>query len=173
MAVEGKALTAGDYITHHLVHLQNKKQVEIIDFSVFNLDSLFWSISLGLTAVLFMAYAARRVHSGVPGRLQGLVEMLVELVDTQAKGIVHNETSRRAVSAAAAAPYAERLLALPAFLVPGRSGTTEGAGGRDSRQAVLDGFALTGHFLENRLFAQLHAPLPLARARLLDILLRA
>lgn len=79
----------------------------------------------------------------------------------------------RAVSAEAAAPYAERLLGLPAFLVPGRGGTAEGAGECDSRQAVLDGFALTGHFLENRLFAQLHAPLPLARARLLDILLRA
>jgi F-type H+-transporting ATPase subunit a len=94
MAAEGQALTAGDYITHHLVHLQNKKQTEIIDFSVFNFDSLFWSISLGLAAVLFMAYAARRVHAGVPGRLQGLVEMLVEMVDSQAKGIVHNETSR-------------------------------------------------------------------------------
>ncbi|WP_019562015.1 F0F1 ATP synthase subunit A [Caldimonas manganoxidans] len=118
MAAEGQALTAGDYITHHLVHLQNKKQTEIIDFSVFNLDSLFWSISLGLTAVLFMAYAARRVHSGVPGRLQGLVEMLVELVDTQAKGIVHNETSRRAVSAAALTAFVWIFLMNAMDLVP-------------------------------------------------------
>lgn len=78
----------------------------------------------------------------------------------------------RAVSAGAAAPYAGRLLALPAFLVPGRGGESS----PDSLQpdsairAVQDGLALTGHFLENRLFAQLHAAVPQARARLLEIL---
>ncbi|MCP2936032.1 F0F1 ATP synthase subunit A, partial [Salmonella enterica subsp. enterica serovar Typhimurium] len=37
----------------------------------------------------------------VPGRFQAAVELLVELVDTQAKGIVHNATSRKAVAPAA------------------------------------------------------------------------
>lgn len=73
--------------------------------------------------------------------------------------------SGRAVSAEAAAPYADRMLKLPAFLVPGR-GAPESpmshSGVNDSLQAVLDGLALTGHFLENRLFAQLHAVVPQA-----------
>lgn len=79
----------------------------------------------------------------------------------------------RAVSAGAAAPYADRLLALPAFLVPGRgsvdSQPTDSLQPGSSIKAVLDGLVLTGHFLENRLFAQLHAPLPQARARLLEV----
>ncbi len=118
MAAEGQALTAGDYITHHLVHLQNKKQTEIIDFSVINVDSLFWSSLLGILTVMFMAYVARRVHAGVPGRLQGLVEMLVERVDNQARCIVHNETSRRAVSAAALTAFVWIFLMNAMDLVP-------------------------------------------------------
>lgn len=78
----------------------------------------------------------------------------------------------RAVSAGAAAPYLDRLLALPGFLVPGRGAPSSAAAESsavDSLQAVLDGLALTGHFLENRLFAQLHAPVPQARARLVEV----
>jgi F-type H+-transporting ATPase subunit a len=37
--------------------------------------------------------AARRATSGVPGRFQALVEMLVEMVDTQSKSIVHGDRS--------------------------------------------------------------------------------
>jgi F-type H+-transporting ATPase subunit a len=41
---------------------------------------------------------AKSVTSGVPGRLQAAVEFLVEMVDSQAKGIVHNAESRKLVS---------------------------------------------------------------------------
>ena len=61
---------------------------------------------------------------------------------------------------------------LPAFLVPGRGAESRGAPEsrqNESLQAVEDGLALTGHFLENRLFAQLHTPVPQARARLLEV----
>ncbi|MCW0233419.1 MAG: DNA repair protein RecO [Ferrovibrio sp.] len=79
----------------------------------------------------------------------------------------------RAVSAGAAAPYAERLLVLPGFLVPGRGATdsvpVDSLQPDSAIRAVQDGLALTGHFLENRLFAQLHAPVPQARARLLEV----
>ncbi len=42
--------------------------------------------------------AARKATSGVPGRFQAAVEVLVEMVDAQAKGIVHNATSRKLVA---------------------------------------------------------------------------
>jgi F-type H+-transporting ATPase subunit a len=42
--------------------------------------------------------AARSVTSGVPGRFQAAIEILVEMVETQAKGIVHNAHSRKLVS---------------------------------------------------------------------------
>jgi F-type H+-transporting ATPase subunit a len=98
MAAEGHAPTAGEYIVHHLQHLQNQKQTAVVDFSVFNLDSIFWATLLGVLTCFFLWRAASRATSGVPGRFQAAVELLVEMVDSQAKGIVHNATSRKLVA---------------------------------------------------------------------------
>jgi F-type H+-transporting ATPase subunit a len=98
MAAEGKTQTAGEYIVHHLQHLQNHKQSAVVDFSVFNIDSIFWATLLGIVGCFFLWRAARAATSGVPGRFQAAVEILVEMVDTQAKGIVHNATSRKFVA---------------------------------------------------------------------------
>ena len=98
MAAEGQAPTAGEYIVHHLQHLQNKKQAAIVDFSVFNLDSIFYAVALGVIGCWLLWLAARKATSGVPGRFQAAVEILVEMVDSQAKGIVHNAQSRKLVA---------------------------------------------------------------------------
>ncbi len=103
MAAEGHAPTASEYIVHHLQHLQKNfsfesvKQKGIVDFGVFNLDSIVVSSLLGVLALVLLWVGARRATAGVPGRWQGAVEMLVELVDNQAKSVIHNETSRRFV----------------------------------------------------------------------------
>ncbi|MCI1190815.1 F0F1 ATP synthase subunit A [Calidifontimicrobium sp. SYSU G02091] len=99
MAASANAPTPGEYVQHHLVHLQNKypPQSTPVDFSYLNLDSLFFSVTLGVLVCLVLWLAARKVTSGVPGRFQAAVEFLVEMVDTQAKGIVHNATSRKFV----------------------------------------------------------------------------
>ena len=101
MAAENAAeggRTAGEYIIHHLTHLQNHKQTSIVDFSVFNLDSIFWATLLGVIGSLVLWRAAKSATSGVPGRFQAAVEILVEMVDSQAKSIVHNANSRRLVA---------------------------------------------------------------------------
>jgi len=98
MATEGQAPTAGEYIIHHLQHLQNKKQTSVVDFTVINLDSLFFTVVLGTLGCWLLWLAARKATSGVPGRFQAAVEMLVEMVDSQAKGIVHNAKSRMLVA---------------------------------------------------------------------------
>ena len=102
MAADQHAPTAGEYISHHLVHLTNRAQTDIADFSltdpVLKLDSLFFSILLGVVGCFLLWSVARRVTSGVPGRMQAAVEFLVEMVDTQAKGIIHNEESRKVVA---------------------------------------------------------------------------
>ena len=90
--------TAGEYIIHHLTHLQNAKPKAVVDFSVFSYDSLFFSILLGVFGCWLLWLAARKATSGVPGRFQAAVEMLVEMVDSQAKGIVHNAESRKFVA---------------------------------------------------------------------------
>jgi len=87
------APTASEYIKHHLGHLQNQHQVGPVDFSVINYDTMFWSIAMGLTGCLLMWAAARKATSGVPGRFQAFVEMLFEMVDDQAKSIVHGDRS--------------------------------------------------------------------------------
>ena len=90
--------TAGEYIVHHLTHLQSAKPSGVADFSVFNFDSLFFSIALGALGCFLLWLAARKATSGVPGRFQAFVELLVEMVDQQAKGIVHNAKSRKFVA---------------------------------------------------------------------------
>ena len=97
MATE-HAHTASEYIARHLTFLTNKKEVGLVDWSVFHLDTLFFSIGLGLLAIFIMARLAARATSGVPGRFQAAVEIVVEMVSDQAKGIVHSPKSREFVA---------------------------------------------------------------------------
>ncbi|HWA62258.1 MAG TPA: DNA repair protein RecO [Caulobacteraceae bacterium] len=71
----------------------------------------------------------------------------------------------RAVSRAAGAPYKDRLFALPPFMLGAQAGLSEGDVGA--------GFDLTGHFLEQFVFAPMNRPLPPARVWLLDRLREA
>lgn len=97
MSVDKDAPSASDYIVHHLTHWQNKPQTEIVDFSVFNLDSIFFTTILGVLGCFLLWLGARKATSGVPGRFQAAVEIMLEMVDNQAKSIVHNATSRKLV----------------------------------------------------------------------------
>ena len=97
MATE-HAPNASEYIVHHLTFLTNHKQVGLVDWSVLHLDTLFFSIGLGLLTVFIMARLAARATSGVPGRFQAAVEIVVEMVSDQAKGIVHSPKSREFVA---------------------------------------------------------------------------
>src|SRR5215211_5577909 len=94
----GHGPTAGEYIVHHLTFWQNKKPGNVMDFSVFNWDSLFWAMLIGVLGCFFLWKAARKATPGVPGRFQAAVEIMVEMVDSQAKGIVHNANSRKLVA---------------------------------------------------------------------------
>jgi DNA repair protein RecO (recombination protein O) len=73
--------------------------------------------------------------------------------------------SGHAVSAAAGAPYREKLLPLPRFLLPGEQEAPPPAG-------VVDGLRLTGYFLERRVLAPHARALPPARARFVDLVER-
>ena len=81
-AVVAHAPTAGEYIQHHLVPMQFNfalepvKQTKIVDFGIFNADSVFFSVVLGALACLFLWLAARKMTSGVPGRFQAMVERM-------------------------------------------------------------------------------------------------
>ena len=98
MAADAHAPTASEYIVHHLQHLQNIKQNSIIDFSVVNLDSVVVSFICGAIGLFVLWLAARKATSGVPGRFQAAVEMLVEMVDNQAKANIHSAESRKFIA---------------------------------------------------------------------------
>jgi F-type H+-transporting ATPase subunit a len=82
-------VTSGSYITHHLGHFRSSPQTSIVDFHVVNYDTIFWSVLLALVTFFLLRAAAKGATAGVPGRFQNAFESLVEMVDDQAKSIVH------------------------------------------------------------------------------------
>ncbi|MFN7834765.1 MAG: F0F1 ATP synthase subunit A [Burkholderiaceae bacterium] len=89
--VTESAMTPSQYIVHHLTHFTSGHQQSIVDFSVINYDTVFYSLLAGLLTIFLLRLAAVRASAGVPGRFQAMVEMLVEFVDDQAKSIVHGD----------------------------------------------------------------------------------
>ncbi|MES2960066.1 MAG: F0F1 ATP synthase subunit A [Pseudomonadota bacterium] len=142
MAAEAHAPTAGEYIIHHLTHLGTGKPKGLVDFSVVNYDSVFFTIALGVIGCFLLWKAARRATSGVPGRFQAAVEILVEMVESQAKGIVHNAHSRKLVAPLALTVFVWIFLLnamdlLPVDLLPMIWTWIYGAAGHDPSHAYL------------------------------------
>jgi F-type H+-transporting ATPase subunit a len=88
MAAE-QPITANEYILHHLTFLSNKEPTGIVDFSVIHLDTVFFSVALAILFGGTFYLAARNATTGVPGKFQNFVELLVEFVDTQVKDTFH------------------------------------------------------------------------------------
>jgi len=84
--------TANEYILHHLTFLSNKEPNGIVDFSSIHLDSVFFSVVLAILFAGSFYLAARKATSGVPGKFQNFVELVVEFVDTQVKDSFHGTT---------------------------------------------------------------------------------
>ncbi|MBK8529323.1 MAG: F0F1 ATP synthase subunit A [Rubrivivax sp.] len=134
--------TPGEYIVHHLTHLRNKEMVGPVDFSVVAWDSMFFAILTGVIGCYFLWRAARNATSGVPGRFQAAVEILVEMVDTEAKGIVHNAHSRKLVAPLALTVFVWIFLMnamdlVPVDLLPFIWERIYGAAGGDPHHAYL------------------------------------
>jgi len=94
------APNAGEYVLHHLGNLNSSghPQVAMVDFSMINYDTVFFAILTGVLGLAFMCSMARGATSGVPGRGQAFLEILVEMVSLQAKAIIPNEQSRKFVA---------------------------------------------------------------------------
>lgn len=138
----GTGPTAGEYIGHHLTHLQNKPMKGVVDFSVYNYDSIFWATLIGVVMTYFLWKAARSATSGVPGRFQAAVEILVEMVDNQSKSIIHNAESRKFVSPLALTVFVwifalNAMDFLPVDLIPRIWEAIFGAAGHDPHHAYM------------------------------------
>jgi len=148
MAAEGHAPTASEYIVHHLQHwqvnwgLEPVTQKAIVDFGVINLDSVLWALLVGAIGCFVLWLAARKATSGVPGRFQAAVEILVEMVDSQAKANVHNAQSRKFIAPLALTVFVWIFLLnamdmLPVDLLPALWAKAYEATGGDPHHAVM------------------------------------
>jgi F-type H+-transporting ATPase subunit a len=84
---------ATEYILHHQTFLSNKAPRGIVDFSVINYDTVFFSVLLALAFFGLFWLVARTATSGVPGKGQNFIEMVVGFVDNQVRDTFHG-TSR-------------------------------------------------------------------------------
>ena len=142
MSSDAHALTAGQYIAHHLTHAQNAEPKGLVDLSVVHFDSVIFSAVIGAIGCLLLWMAARKATSGVPGRFQAAVEYLFEMVDSQAKGIVHNANSRKLVAPMALTVFVWIFLLnamdlLPVDLLPLIWKWVFGVAGHDPEHAYL------------------------------------
>jgi F-type H+-transporting ATPase subunit a len=89
MAEAEHAPGATDYIIHHETFLANKAAHGIVDFSVINYDTVFFSVLLALVFFGLFWAVARKATTGVPGLTQSIIEWIVEKVDEQVRDTFH------------------------------------------------------------------------------------
>ena len=83
---------ATEYILHHQTFLSNKASHGIIDFSVVNYDTVFFSVLLALVFFGVFWSVARTATTGVPGKLQNFIEIIVGWVDGQVRDTFHGSS---------------------------------------------------------------------------------
>jgi len=115
MASAGETQTVSDYIVHHLTNLTYGKlpggferhdgsivaeggtwtlahgvtEASAMGFSAIHVDSMLWSIGLGIVFCWLFRSVARRAETGVPGGVVNAAEMIVEFVDSTVRDTFH------------------------------------------------------------------------------------
>ena len=95
MVSEHEALTASSYIKHHLQNLtygklpdgtwgiaHNIEEVKQMGFWAIHVDTMFFSVGLGLLFIIIFRLAVRQATPGVPGGLQNFVEWVIEFINS-------------------------------------------------------------------------------------------
>ena len=83
------ASSPAEYVTHHLEHWASGKDEAFISTTAWHIDTLVVSLVLGIFFLTLFRMAAVRATSGVPGKLQNFVEILVDFVDGAVKDAFH------------------------------------------------------------------------------------
>ena len=95
---------SGAYIKHHLTNLtygrkedgswglaENADEIAEMGFWAVNVDSMGWSVGLGVVFCVIFGLATRRATAGVPGGLQNAVEMIVDFIDDTVSSIFQHK----------------------------------------------------------------------------------
>lgn len=111
MASGTETVTSSEYISHHLTNLTfgyheasdswrfintDPSHGEVIlpgdfGFWAIHVDTLLWSVGLGIFFLWLFRSVAKKVTSGVPRNTQNFVETIIEFVDENVKGIFHHK----------------------------------------------------------------------------------
>lgn len=83
-----EAPTANEYISHHLVNLHAGE-----GFWTWHLDTLIVSGLVGIVVFGLLALVAHRATSGVPGKLQAFVEIVIGMVSQQVADTFHGKSN--------------------------------------------------------------------------------
>ena len=115
MAAAGQEQTVADYIVHHLTNLTYGKlpegferydgetvaaggqwtfahgadEIAAMGFNAIHVDSLGWSIGLGIIFCALFRWVAVRASAETPSGLINFIEMIVEFIDNQVKDTFH------------------------------------------------------------------------------------
>ncbi|GLR71280.1 F0F1 ATP synthase subunit A [Agaribacter marinus] len=93
--------TTTEYIKHHLTNARMcstdegivfNKACEDAGFWVWHVDTLGWSIGLGLLFLFIFRSVAKTATTGVPGKLQAFVEIIFDFVDSNVKSTFHGKS---------------------------------------------------------------------------------
>ncbi len=98
--------TSSDYIQHHLTnwkfgYLPEKgewvvahtaEEAAQMGFSAIHIDSMLWSIGLGIFFCWLFWAVGRKATAGVPTKLQAFIEMIVEFVDNSVRESYHGKS---------------------------------------------------------------------------------
>ena len=103
MSEQHAALTSSEYIKHHLTNLtygnlpgegwklaENAQEAKAMGFQAINLDSMAWSIALGLIFCFIFRMIAVRATTGVPSKLQAAIELVIEFVADSVRDSFHH-----------------------------------------------------------------------------------
>jgi len=93
------AQAPGEYIAHHLQNLQ----VCRVDSEwvwnhcagnpmAINVDSMFFSVFLGIVFIFIFRGAAKKASVGKPGKMQAFVEIVVDFIDSSVKDVFHGKS---------------------------------------------------------------------------------
>ncbi|MDP5135860.1 F0F1 ATP synthase subunit A [Rheinheimera baltica] len=98
----GEELTLSSHIQHHLTNAKMctvdgsfafNKACSEVGFWTWHIDTLAWSIGLGLVFLWIFRSAASKATTGVPGKFQCFIEMVVEFVAANVKDTFHGKSA--------------------------------------------------------------------------------